>query len=87
MFDREPVTARAKPGRRNECDQQPTRQEEAGRRRSHGPNGVSHRGRRPRRGIKELRVAETCGDSNQTEGEQRDDANSTVALEPGVVVG
>lgn len=36
--------------------------------------------------IKKLRVVETGGDEYQAEREQWDDANNTVALEPGVVV-
>ena len=37
-------------------------------------------------GVKKLRVVETGGDRYQAEREQWDDANNTVALEPGVVV-
>jgi arginine deiminase len=37
-------------------------------------------------GFKELRVVETGGDSYQAQREQWDDANNTVALEPGVVI-
>ncbi len=37
-------------------------------------------------GVKKLRVIETGGDKYQAEREQWDDANNTVALEPGVVV-
>jgi arginine deiminase len=37
-------------------------------------------------GVKKLRVVETGGDQYQAEREQWDDANNTVALEPGVVV-
>ena len=37
-------------------------------------------------GLKQLRVVETGGDRYQAEREQWDDANNTVALEPGVVV-
>jgi arginine deiminase len=37
-------------------------------------------------GIKKLNVIETGGDKYQQEREQWDDANNTVALEPGVVV-
>jgi len=37
-------------------------------------------------GLKRLRVVETGGDRYQAEREQWDDANNTVALEPGVVV-
>lgn len=37
-------------------------------------------------GVKRLRVVETGGDRYQAEREQWDDANNTVALEPGVVV-
>jgi arginine deiminase len=36
-------------------------------------------------GVKKLRVVETGGDRYQAEREQWDDANNTVALEPGVV--
>jgi arginine deiminase len=36
--------------------------------------------------VKKLRVVETGGDSYQAQREQWDDANNTVALEPGVVV-
>ena len=36
--------------------------------------------------VKQLRVVETGGDSYQAQREQWDDANNTVALEPGVVV-
>jgi arginine deiminase len=37
-------------------------------------------------GVKQLRVIETGGDSYQAAREQWDDANNTVALEPGVVI-
>ena len=37
-------------------------------------------------GVKKLTVVETGGDQYQQEREQWDDANNTVALEPGVVV-
>jgi len=37
-------------------------------------------------GVKKLRVVETGGDRYQAEREQWDDANNTVALEPGVVI-
>ncbi len=37
-------------------------------------------------GVRQLRVIETGGDSYQAAREQWDDANNTVALEPGVVV-
>jgi arginine deiminase len=37
-------------------------------------------------GVKKLRVVETGGDRYQAEREQWDDANNTVAIEPGVVV-
>ena len=37
-------------------------------------------------GIRQLRVIETGGDTYQQAREQWDDANNTVALEPGVVV-
>jgi len=37
-------------------------------------------------GLKQLRVVKTGGDRYQAEREQWDDANNTVALEPGVVV-
>jgi arginine deiminase len=36
--------------------------------------------------VKKLTVVETGGDEYQAEREQWDDANNTVALEPGVVV-
>jgi arginine deiminase len=37
-------------------------------------------------GVKQLRVVMTGGDKYQAEREQWDDANNTVAIEPGVVV-
>jgi arginine deiminase len=37
-------------------------------------------------GVKQLRVVKTGGDRYEAEREQWDDANNTVALEPGVVV-
>jgi arginine deiminase len=37
-------------------------------------------------GVKKLTVVETGGDQYQAEREQWDDANNTVALEPGVVI-
>ena len=37
-------------------------------------------------GVKKLTVVETGGDKYQQEREQWDDANNTVAIEPGVVV-
>jgi arginine deiminase len=37
-------------------------------------------------GVKKLQVVETGGDRYQAEREQWDDANNTVAIEPGVVV-
>ena len=37
-------------------------------------------------GVKKLQVVETGGDQYQIEREQWDDANNTLALEPGVVV-
>jgi arginine deiminase len=36
--------------------------------------------------VKHLTVVETCGDRYQMEREQWDDANNTLALEPGVIV-
>ena len=38
-------------------------------------------------GVKQLRVVDTGGDDYQAAREQWDDANNTVALEPGVVIG
>ena len=37
--------------------------------------------------VKELRIVDTGGDDYQAAREQWDDANNTVALEPGVVIG
>jgi arginine deiminase len=37
-------------------------------------------------GVKKLTVVETGGDQYQAEREQWDDANNTVALEPGVII-